>query len=59
MHKLSWMSAAALLGCAGWMAIQAAEKVDAKSLRTGQAAFADAKSLTPGTFHKIPAKALK
>ncbi|MCU1335163.1 MAG: L-sorbosone dehydrogenase [Bryobacterales bacterium] len=53
MHKLSWMSAAAVLAAAGWMVIQAAEKVDAKSLRTGQAAFADAKSLTPGTFHKI------
>ena len=50
MHKLSCMSAGALLvWAAAWMAIQAAEKVDAKNLRTGQAAFADAKTLTPGT----------
>jgi len=53
MHKLSWMSAAVLVAAAGWTVIQAAEKVDAKSLRTGEAAFADAKSLVPGTFHKI------
>jgi len=53
MRKLSWMCAAALLSAGGWITIQAAEKVDAKSLRTGPAAFADAKSLTPGTFHKI------
>jgi len=34
------MSAGALLvSAAGWMAIQAADKVDAKSLRTGQAAL--------------------
>ena len=53
MNKLSWMGAAALLVTAGWMMIQAADKIDAKALRTGEAAFADAKSLTPGTFHKI------
>lgn len=53
MHRLSWSASALMVIAAGWMAIQAAEKVDAKSLRTGQAAFADAKTLTPGTFHKI------
>src|SRR2546426_12211086 len=53
MHKLTTLSAALLAVSAGWIAIQAAEKVDAKNLRTGQAAFADAKTLTPGTFHKI------
>jgi hypothetical protein len=37
MHKLSCMSAGALLvSAAGWMAIQAADKVDAKSLRTAK-----------------------
>ena len=37
------------------VALQAADKIDTKNLVTGKAAFADAKDLKPGTYHKITA----
>jgi glucose/arabinose dehydrogenase len=55
MNKLSWMSGIALVLFTGWMAVEAADKIDLRSLQTGKNAFADAKSLKPGTFHKITA----
>jgi glucose/arabinose dehydrogenase len=51
MNKLRWVLAA-LAG--SWMVYAAAVKIDPKDLQT----FADAQSLTPGTFHKITADAL-
>ena len=33
--------------------IEAADKIDAKNLATGQAAFADSRSLKPGNFRKL------
>ncbi len=55
MHKLNALTGVALLVTAGSLVMRAAEKVDTKNLKTGQEAFADAKSLAPGTFHKITA----
>jgi glucose/arabinose dehydrogenase len=49
MNKLWFAAAAATLSAAGWMLHASAVKIDAKDLHT----FADAQSLTPGTFHKI------
>ena len=37
------------------VALQAADKIDTKNLVTGKAAFAEAKDLKPGTYHKITA----
>jgi glucose/arabinose dehydrogenase len=55
MKKSLWVTAAGLFVlAAGWL-LQAAGKIDAKSLLTGQSAYADAKSLKPGTFHKLTA----
>src|SRR5579864_9439482 len=41
------------LVAAGWIAGAEAGKVDGKSVLTGQAAFADYRSIKPGQFHKI------
>lgn len=46
MRKLVWMVAGA---AAGWALYAAGVKIDPKDLHT----FADAQSLTPGTYHKI------
>jgi glucose/arabinose dehydrogenase len=54
MTKRLWMTAVEfLLLATGWVALAAAGKIDEKSLVTGPAAFGNAPSLKPGTFHKI------
>src|SRR6266849_8960568 len=35
--------------------VEAADKIDSKNLATGQAAFADSRSLKPGQFRKLTA----
>lgn len=55
MDKTRWTIGAGLcLVAAGWLVHAAGVKIDPKDLQT----FADAKSLKPGTFHKITADAL-
>jgi glucose/arabinose dehydrogenase len=50
MTKFTWIIAGgAILGTAGWLLHASAVRIDPKDLHT----FADAQSLTPGTFHKI------
>lgn len=48
-----------LLAClpvtAAWISAAAADKIDSKHLVTGPAAFGNAPSLKPGTYHKITA----
>jgi glucose/arabinose dehydrogenase len=46
---------ALLIVAAGWIAGADVGKVDGKSVLTGQAAFADYRSIKPGQFHKITA----
>jgi len=54
MKTLSWFICAGLLiAAAGWITGADAGKVDSKSILTGQAAFADYRSIKPGEFHKI------
>jgi glucose/arabinose dehydrogenase len=54
MKTFSWIIAAGLFAIvAGWIAGADAGKVDGKSVLTGQAAFADYRSIKPGEFHKI------
>jgi glucose/arabinose dehydrogenase len=54
MKTLHWMIILGLLiAAAGWIAGADAGKVDSKSVLTGQAAFADYRSIKPGEFHKI------
>ena len=54
MPKHWWMMAAGfLLLAAAGMTLAAGPKIDDKSLVTGSAAFGNAPSLQPGTFHKI------
>jgi len=49
------IAAGLLVIVAGWIAGADAGKVDGKSVLTGQAAFADYRSIKPGQFHKITA----
>jgi glucose/arabinose dehydrogenase len=44
-----------VIGAAGLIAAADVGKVDSKSVLTGQAAFADYRSIKPGEFHKITA----
>lgn len=54
MRKFRWIITGVLcVLAAGWVVDAAANKIDANRLLTGHAAFADAYSLKPGTFHKI------
>jgi glucose/arabinose dehydrogenase len=54
MKKLHWIVIAGLsIAAAGWIAGADASKLDGKSVLTGQAAFADYRSIKPGEFHKI------
>ncbi len=56
MSKTRWIVAAAVLGAPVlWMLGAEIGKIDSKNLLTGQNAFADARSLKPGTFHRITA----
>jgi glucose/arabinose dehydrogenase len=56
MNKIRWVVAVGLLGVpAVWIVAAESGKVDSKNLLTGQGAFADARSLKPGTFHRITA----
>ena len=59
MKSLRFQTVAGLiLAAAGWIAGADAGKVDSKSVLTGQAAFADYRSIKPGQFHKITASDL-
>ena len=64
MNRLGWLVAggSAVLGASllnvGMMLLAAGGKIDSKNLVTGQAAFTDAVSLKPGTFHRITANDL-
>ena len=54
MKTYSWLVVlVAVIGAAGWIAGADLAKVDSKSVLTGQAAFADYRSIKPGEFHKI------
>src|SRR5579864_2285531 len=56
MKLLPWMIAAVLfIVAAGWIMGADVGKVDGKSVLTGQAAFADYRSIQPGQFHKLTA----
>jgi len=56
MNKPRWMIIAGfMLAAAAWIMQAAGEKVDARNLLSGQAAFLDYRSLKPGTFRKITA----
>jgi glucose/arabinose dehydrogenase len=56
MNKFRWMIIAGfILAAAAWIMQAAGEKVDARNLLSGQAAFIDYGSLKPGTFRKITA----
>lgn len=54
MNKMRWAMAAGFCVAAGaWMVQAAGQKIDTKSLVTGQAAFVDYRTMKPGTFRKI------
>jgi glucose/arabinose dehydrogenase len=54
MKRLHWIIIAGLLiVAAGWIAGADASKLDGKSVLSGQAAFADYRSIKAGEFHKI------
>jgi glucose/arabinose dehydrogenase len=56
MKKTRWIVSAGLLAIpALWILLAESGKVDSKNLLTGQNAFADARSLKPGVFHRITA----
>jgi glucose/arabinose dehydrogenase len=56
MKKTRWIVSAGLLAIpALWILLAESGKVDSKNLLTGQNAFADARSLKPGMFHRITA----
>jgi glucose/arabinose dehydrogenase len=56
MKYTRWKVSAGLLVLpALWIVAAESGKVDSKNLLTGQGAFADARSLKPGTFHRITA----
>jgi len=55
MRTLGPILFAAFFMAAGWIATAAGDKVDNENLVTGPAAFGNAPSLKPGTFHKITA----
>lgn len=56
MKKTRWIVCAGLLAVpAAWIVQAESGKVDSKNLLTGQSAYADARSLKPGTFHRITA----
>lgn len=57
-HALSWAGAGALLLAAGWVAVQAADKIDPANVKTGQDAFFNAADARPGNARKITAKDL-
>ncbi len=53
-RKVRWIIGAGLPLLAGALLVQAAQdKIDAKRLLLGQAAFLDYRSMKPGTFRKI------
>ena len=59
MNKIRWMVTAGLLAApALWMLGAEIGKIDSKNLLTGQNAFADARSMKPGMFHRITANDL-
>lgn len=58
MNRLSAMSVASFALTAGWLAAQAADKIDAKNVATGQSAFFNAADAAPGKARKITAKDL-
>ena len=47
-----------LVATVAWIATAAGDKIDSKNLVTGAAAFGNAPSLKPGTYHKITANDL-
>lgn len=54
MCKRLWITAAGFsLLATSWLALAAGDKIDSKNLVTGTAAFGNAPSLRPSTFHKI------
>lgn len=52
-HFRSMMAGGLLLLAAAWMVDAAGEKIDPRKLVTGEAAFGNAPTLKPGTYHKI------
>jgi glucose/arabinose dehydrogenase len=60
MHQpnLSMLGAGAFLLAAGWVALQAADKIDPARVKTGPEAFFDAVDAQPGNARKITAKDL-
>jgi glucose/arabinose dehydrogenase len=59
MKKTRWIVSAGLLAIpALWILLAESGKVDSKNLLTGQNAYADARSLKPGVFHRITANDL-
>ena len=58
MKKLSVMSTAAFALTAGWVVIQAADKIDPANVQTGQKAFFNAVDAAPGKARKITPKDL-
>ncbi|HYL39321.1 MAG TPA: sorbosone dehydrogenase family protein [Bryobacteraceae bacterium] len=59
MHKTRWIVSAGVLALGAlWIAQAESGKVDGKNLLTGQSAFADARSLKPGVFHRITSEDL-
>jgi glucose/arabinose dehydrogenase len=59
MKTFQWMIALGLITvAAGWITGADSGKVDGKNLLSGQAAFADYRTIKPGQFHKITAEDL-